>query len=367
MIGKTLFIYIAWRFTKSLAAMMLLLMFLIVTVEFIEGLRRLDSDIDVSAGQVYLAALYTAPFFIEKAFPFACLFASMITLFQLNQKMELVVARAAGVSVWQFLMPIAFASVVIGILTSTVYNPIALSFYEQSLDMKAEFFGKSAKKKNRAKGNLWLRQDDGDGSTVINSRLARRQGAMLDGVKIIRFDGDGNVYERIEADHALHRGNSAGYEWLLINASVTDSEQKLSHQSTISVPTKLSKEYLLGATGEADSVDFWNLQKAAETVRLSGLNHLPYLVQFQSLLALPFLLVAMVLIASTVSLKFVRSGQAGRLILGGILGGFVLYAATRLVTSLGNNGIVPPVVAVWSPALVAILFGMSILLYQEDG
>ncbi|MGB7287683.1 MAG: LptF/LptG family permease, partial [Salaquimonas sp.] len=68
-----------------------------------------------------------------------------------------------------------------------------------------------------------------------------------------------------------------------------------------------------------------------------------------------------------VSLRFVRSGQAGRLILGGIMGGFVLYAATRLVTSLGNNGIVPPVVAVWSPSLVAILFGMSILLYQEDG
>ena len=85
MIGKTLFIYIAWRFTKSLAAMMLLLMFLIVTVEFIEGLRRLDGDGAISTGQVYLAALYTAPFFIEKAFPFACLFGAMITLFQLNQ------------------------------------------------------------------------------------------------------------------------------------------------------------------------------------------------------------------------------------------------------------------------------------------
>ncbi len=363
MIGRTLFWYIAWRFTKSLIAMMLLLMFLIVTVEFIEGLRRLNSDSNISAGQVYLAALYTAPFFIEKAFPFACLFASMITLFQLNQKMELVVARAAGISVWQFLMPIAFASVIIGILTSTVYNPIALSFYEQSLDMKAEFFGKRSKSKIDTKGNLWLRQDDGNGSTVINSKLARKQGVMLDSVKMIRFDADGNVYQRIEADHAVHRGN----EWLLINADVTDSDQKLSRKNSLIIPTKLSKEYLLGATGQADSVNFWDLQNAAESVRLSGLNHLPYLVQFQSLLALPFLLVAMVLIASTVSLKFVRSGQAGRLILGGIMGGFVLYAATRLVTSLGNNGIVPPVVAVWSPAVVAILFGMSILLYQEDG
>ena len=81
----------------------------------------------------------------------------------------------------------------------------------------------------------------------------------------------------------------------------------------------------------------------------------------------PAFLIAMVIIAASVSLRFVRSGQAGRLILGGILSGFVLYAAARLVTSLGSNGIVPPFVAAWSPSLVAILFGMSILLYQEDG
>jgi lipopolysaccharide export system permease protein len=364
MIGRTLFRYISWHFTKALVAMMLLLLFLIVTVEFIEGLRRIDDSLNVSMGQIYLAALFTAPFFIEKAFPFACLFAAMITLFQLNQKMELVVARAAGVSVWQFLMPISTVAVVIGVFAATVYNPLAISFYEKSLDMKAELFGKSSRSSIKSGSDLWLRQDDGIvGNTVINAKLSRKGGTLLDGVKMIRFDPGGDVYERIEAETAIHRGN----EWLLIDVSVSDAEQKVRRVESVIVPTNLSKEYLLGAIGDADSVDFWGLRKAAETVRLSGLNHLPYLVQFQSLLALPFLLLAMVLIASTVSLKFVRSGQAGRLVLGGIMGGFVLYAATRVVTSLGNNGIVPPSVAVWSPSLVAILFGMSVLLYQEDG
>ena len=343
---------------------MLLLLFLIVTVEFIEGLRRIDDSLGVSMGQIYLAALMTAPFFIEKAFPFACLFAAMITLFQLNQKMELVVARAAGVSVWQFLMPISAVAILIGLLAGMVYNPMAISFYEKSLDMKAEMFGKDIRSSLVADRDLWLRQDDGAvGSTVINARTTRRGGTMLDGVSMIRFDPGNEVYERITADHALHRDN----QWILTNAEVSDRDQKVRKVETYSVPTNLPPEYLLGAIGEAETVDFWNLRHAAETVRLSGLNHLPYLVQFQSLLALPFLLVAMVLIASTVSLKFVRSGQAGRLVLGGIMGGFVLYAATRVVTSLGNNGIVPPSIAVWSPSLVAILFGMSVLLYQEDG
>lgn len=364
MIGRTLFGYIAWRFVKSLLAMMALLLFLIVTVDFIEGLRRIDDDMDVSVGQVYLISLYTAPFFIDKAFPFACLFAAMMTLFQLNNKMELVVARAAGISVWQFLMPIAGAAMVIGVLAATVYNPVAIAFYEKSLEMKADVFGKKARTNAKTQAGFWLRQDDGNGfSTVINANLARKGGALLDGVRMIRFDGEGAVYERVEGPHAIHRGD----HWLVVDATVTDSEQKVARNATLEVPTNLSREYLLGSTEDAAAVGFWDLPGSATKVRQSGLNHLPYLVQFHSLLSLPLFLAAMVLIAATVSLRFVRSGQAGRLILGGILGGFVLYAAARLVTSLGSNGIVPPSVAAWSPSLVAILFGMSILLYQEDG
>lgn len=363
MIGKTLSAYIAWRFTKSLLAMMLLLMFLIVTVDFLEGLRRLADETDISTGQIYLISLYTAPYFIDKAFPFACLFAAMITLFQLNQKMELVVARAAGISAWQFLMPIGGAALAIGVLAATLYNPVAIRFYEKSLDLKAEWLGESAETNADKVSGFWLRQEDSDGSTVINARLARENGALLDGVKMVRFDESGAVSERIEAETARH----AGDHWVLEGVRTSGVDQVLRHKARHKVPTNLSREYLLGVSGVPDATSFWQLREAAEKIRLSGLNHLPYLVQFHNLLALPFFLVAMVLIAACVSLRFMRSGQAGRLILGGVSAGFVLYAVTRLVTSLGSNGIVPPFVAAWSPLFVAILFGMSILLHQEDG
>lgn len=363
MIGRTLFLYIAWRFTKSLAAMMLLLLFLIVTVDFIEGLRKLTDESNVSMGQVYLISLYTAPFFIDKAFPFACLFAAMATLFQLNHKLELVVARAAGVSVWQFLMPIGGAAMVIGLLASSVYNPMAIRLYERSLDLKAAAFGRGVETNAAIASGFWLRQQDSDGSTVINANQARRGGTLLDGVRLVRFDTGDRVRERIEADTAVHRGD----HWLLINAVTTGNRHETRRDDTLRVPTTLSREYLLGTSAQPDSTSFWELVPTAGKLQASGLNHLPYLVQFHSLLALPLFLVAMVVIAATTSLRFARSGQAGKLILGGISAGFVLYAVTRLVTSLGSNGIVPPFVAAWSPSFVAILFGMSILLHQEDG
>lgn len=364
MIGRTLFWYIAWRFFIALVSMMALLFFLIVVVDFIENLRRVKGDIDASTGQVFTMALYTAPFFIDKAFPFAVLFAAMNTLSQLNQKLELVVARAAGISAWQFLLPLTAVSIFVGVFVATVYNPLAIQFYHTSIDMKSEILKvRSPLGSSNSKKDFWLRQKETNGSSVISAELARKQGTLLDQVKIIQFDDDGATKAVIEADTAIHSGD----RWILLNATLTDSGQNTTVKARHELPTNISREFLLGSAGNPDLISFWNLQSSAEKISQSGLNHLPYLVQFYSLLALPLLLVAMVLIAATVSLRFVRSGQAGRMILGGIFAGFVLYASTRLVTSLGSNGIVSPNLAAWSPSMVAILFGMSMLLHQEDG
>lgn len=89
--------------------------------------------------------------------------------------------------------------------------------------------------------------------------------------------------------------------------------------------------------------------------------------QFNSLLSQPLLLVAMTLIAATVSLKFSRFNQSRSVILGGILSGFMLYVITVLVKAFGSSGVVPPFVATWIPVVVALALGATILLHQEDG
>ncbi len=78
-------------------------------------------------------------------------------------------------------------------------------------------------------------------------------------------------------------------------------------------------------------------------------------------------MVAMTLIAATVSLKFSRINQSRSVILGGILSGFVLYVVTVLVRAFGSSGVMPPFVAAWVPVVVAMALGATILLHKEDG
>jgi lipopolysaccharide export system permease protein len=363
MIGWTLSYYIARKYTLTVTAMLVSMLVFIVLVDFVEQMRRAAEQPDIPIyGLLQLSSL-KAPSFLEKAFPFCCLFAAMVTLTQLNQRMELVVARASGVSAWQFLMPVSVAAILIGLFASLVYNPIAVLALEKSKSVETRLFDQEERSRDAQISGYWLRQDDKAGSSVINARIAREDGAILDDVKIIRFDDTGIIYERVDAERAIFKPG----RWVLTNAFVTRDDAQTAVQEQYEIDSRLTADILAGVTASPDTVPFWRLREIAAKAVLAGGSPDKYYTQFYNLLALPMFLVAMVLIAATVSLRFVRFGQVGRMILGGILSGFVLYTVTKFATSLGSNGIVPPIVAAWSPSVVAIAFGITILLHQEDG
>lgn len=363
MIGWTLSLYIARKYFVTVGVMLLSLLFFIILIDFIEQLRRAAERPEIPVlGLFQLAALKT-PTFLEKAFPFGCLFAAMITLTQLNQRLELVVARASGVSAWQFLMPVSAASLLIGLFAAMVYNPLAVTAFEKSKTLETRLFDRHDRRRDAQIAGYWLRQDDQAGSSVLNARIAREGGRILDDVKVIRFDETGRIYDRIDATRAEFQPGG----WIFTEALVTGDDARTVAHARYEIDSRLTADILAGVTANPDTVPFWSLPEIARKSVLAGGSPDKYRTQFQNLLAMPALLVAMVIIAATVSLRFVRYGQIGRMILGGILAGFVLYTVTKLATSLGSNGIVPPIVAAWSPPIVAIAFGITILLYQEDG
>jgi lipopolysaccharide export system permease protein len=104
-----------------------------------------------------------------------------------------------------------------------------------------------------------------------------------------------------------------------------------------------------------------------EATERAGLRSERYRLQYQALLARPLLLIAMVVIAAVVSLRVFRFGGVGKMIVGGVVAGFLLYVVARLAEELGEGGIVNPVAAAWFPAVFASLMGCLVLLHQEDG
>src|SRR5690606_19725704 len=133
------------------------------------------------------------------------------------------------------------------------------------------------------------------------------------------------------------------------------------------LPTRLDPDQVRQAFDNTETICFWRLPRLIEAAERAGLSPDRYRLQYNALLAQPVLLLAMVLIAAMVSLRFSRSDDLGQMVLAGIGIGFVLYIVTKIARDLGSAGMVPAPLAAWLPAIVAALIGITVLLHLEDG
>lgn len=91
-------------------------------------------------------------------------------------------------------------------------------------------------------------------------------------------------------------------------------------------------------------------------------------IRYLSLIASPFMLCAMVLVAAVFALRpNNRRGGVMFLIVGGIIAGFLVYFSSQVIYTFGLNGYIPVFMAVWTPILITVLVSVSILLHLEDG
>ncbi|HMS97064.1 MAG TPA: LptF/LptG family permease, partial [Tabrizicola sp.] len=81
----------------------------------------------------------------------------------------------------------------------------------------------------------------------------------------------------------------------------------------------------------------------------------------------PLLLAAMVLVAAGFTMRHVRSGGTGRMVLFAMLAGFGIFFLRNFAQAMGNTGQIPILLAAWSPPAIALLMSLGFLLHLEDG
>jgi len=362
MVDRTITLYLSKRFLVNLLAVFGTCIALIFLIDSVENLRRAGNH-DVGIGTVLLLSIYRLPSLTELVLPFAVLFAAMMTFLMLTKSLELVVARSVGMSVWQFAAPALIIALLVGIAATTLYNPLAANFKARHEALFAEAFGDFSNPFGFAGQAIWLRQDGVDGPSVLNAKVASANGQRLRTVTAIVFDENGEFRERFEARSAVLEDG----RWRLNNGWLIQPGMAPYFHRSYLLSTYLTKTQVAERLASAETISFWDLPDQIAIAERAGLPAIQYQMQYQTLLARPLLLCAMVLIAATVSLRVFRFGNIGRMILGGVVAGFVLYVVSKLVGDFGAAGAVTPFAAAWTPPLVATLLGSTVLLYQEDG
>ena len=354
--------YFAARFVLASLAVFAGIFALIITVDYIELMRRAASVASVSGLFVAQTALFRVPLSLEKLMPFCILIGAMSCFLALSRRLELVVARASGISAWQFITPALLCALALGVFATAVYNPVSADMQERSKGMETKIFegGNSASADG---ANFWINQVTDDGQTIISAARSQEQGQRLTGVTVFRFDPTGPFKERIEAREAtLEPGR-----WTFKEVRRYGLDNSLVEQDTYTLATTLTVAQVRGSLSTPETVPFWQLPDYIKSSEKSGQATAGYRLQYHKLLARPFLLAAMVLLAAAVSLRFFRFGGVQKMVLSGVAAGFLLYVLSKVTEDLSKAELLHPLAAAWLPVCVGGLSGFLALLYQEDG
>ena len=362
-LSATLSFYIGRRFLLSFAVVLFALAGVILLLDTIELLRQGISKPDVTFQLILQMAALRLPDMAQKVVPFAVLFGSMHTFWRLTRAHELVVARAAGISVWQFLGPAIVIALLIGVFKITVFNPVAAAMLSRFEQLEGKFLLGRTDLLAVSKSGLWLRQADGKGQSVIHASRVTPQDMHLNEVIIFLYEGADRFVGRVDASEARLED---GY-WHLRNALLTAPGKSAEFKAEHKVKTDWTRGKILDSFATPETMSFWDLPGFIDLLDAAGFSATRHRLYWYSLLAAPALLCAMVLIAASFSLRLARRGGVALVVGGGVLFGFLLFFISDVVFALGLSSTIPALLAAWTPAGFSMLVGLFVLLHLEDG
>ncbi|MDH5189117.1 MAG: LPS export ABC transporter permease LptG, partial [Rhodospirillaceae bacterium] len=342
-ISNTLSLYIGKNFLFAFLAFFAGLLSLVFILEIMELLRRAASKPNIESGLVVEMALLKLPHMGQLLFPFSVLFAGMASFWKLSRSSELAVTRAAGISAWQFLVPVILIAFLLGIFKITSLNPIAASTLSRFQQLEAINFKGQKNFLAISAGGLWLRQGGDIGQAVIHADniLQKTDSATVYGVTVYLYGEDNFFAKRIDAPSAILKD---GF-WLIPQAWISEGEIPSYMVEGYELASDLTLEKIQDNFAPPETMSFWDLPEFIKTLDNAGFSAIRHRLHWHSLLATPLLLVAMVLIAATFTLRNARKGTTYFIIGSGAMTGFLLYFFSDVVFALGLSESIPVALA----------------------
>ncbi len=336
---------------------------IIFLFEVAELLRRSSNLPNTTLGIILRMGCYKMPNTIEQILPLVVLFAGMFTFWRLTRSQELIVARASGVSAWQFLAPALIVTFLFGTLNVIVLNPIGAAMNARYESMEARYLHRNASLELTGAG-LWLRQSDETKNYLLHAdHVEAVQPLTLAPMIVFVYDEQQRYLGRIDA----RRGVLKDSEWQISDAWFNQEDLAPEHQDTFVIPTALTLEKIQESMAPPNTISFWKLPEFIHALRSIGLPPTRHELRFQALLAQPFLLCAMVLFAAAFSLRLNRRGGILNAMMAGMFTGSLIFSLNNVVTALGANQTLPVIMAAWAMPLMALAGGHAVLLFLEDG
>lgn len=348
----TLGFYLGKKFLQTVLLTLLGLFGLVFLIDLVELLRRAASrETGIPFTSLIEMALLKSPQMSVMLLPYAVLIGMMLTLAKLTRTSELIVTRAAGISVWQFLAPGLGLMIALGAFFLAVISPLSATMLARYERLEARLLTGQSSLLAVSSSGLWLRQQERNnpevGEYIIHALRVSEQGEKLSDVTVFVFDKQKSFIRRLEANTAMLLQG----EWVLQDVTISRPGQAPERVVQRRLPTVLTLSQIQDSFASPETLSFWELPPFIKTLENAGFSASRHRLYWHRLMSIPLLLSGMVMLAALFSMRLPRRGGVLYLISAGLLTGFVLLFISDIIFALGLSGTLPLWLAAWMPPM----------------
>lgn len=292
--------------------------------------------------------------------PIFVLVTTLITFGLLSRTNEIIACKALGMSLYRMSVPVILAAILISGLGGLLESEVLAASNEKVIELKAVINGKAIPR-GGGSNRRWLY---GKGNRLYNFAFFDAKKDELHRLQIFQFDEEFKTLTgRLLVDKATY--SEDGW-WILSSGwvrSFNGTEQ--TDFSTFDEPRKYrlqeSPEYFGGGLRQPQEMNYGELDKYITDLKQSGQSVPDLEVALYNKVAYPLISLVMALVALPFAFRLGRQGALYGIGLSLILG-VILLVVLGVFRALGENGVLPPLIAVWSPSLIFTIFSMYLFL-----
>jgi len=333
--------------TKNIINTILLVVLVLLALEIFIGFIGEMGDIGKGEYGVLPAFIYvllSIPGKLYSFFPMASLLGALLGLGLLASNSELIVMRAAGVSLWRITLMVLQTALLLTLLVSIVGECLAPLMTHMAESQKA--LQKSHGRALRTQGGLWLRAPQ----AYIHIRSILPDG-HLSGISSYQFDEQHRLITASYSELATHQQD----QWVLHDVKQSRVGKKsvsAQHYKTLPWKISFSPEMLAIAAIQPAEMSLLQLHYYIAAAKQNGLQSISYQLAFWQRLIQPIGTCIMMLLAIPFIFGPLRSSSMGLRMLLGITLGFVFYILNQFFGPLSIVYQLPPLFAAIIPTLL---------------
>jgi lipopolysaccharide export system permease protein len=297
--------------------------------------------------------LYKVPEVVfQWTLPYAVLLSTLLTLGTLSRHSEITAMKAGGVSLYRITVPLFMVALFI-----SLFSFLGNEYLVPLTNQKTRYILSARVRKEQQTSyfknyKLWHHSDYG----IFNIQLLDAQEKILKGITIYQFDGQFRCIKRIDARGAKWDNGKWEFSQGTIREFGEGGSIRTVPFSTMEIALQEDWESFQRIERQGREMSYTELRNYIQRIQVSGYDSTRYLVDLYSKLSYPFLNLIMVLIGVPFALKTGRSGGVALSVGISVMIGFAYGVTFYVFLSFGKSGVLPPLLAAWTPTL---LFGLT--------